>query len=211
MIKKLKSQSGLTITELMVTLLIFSMISSAVLVGISTSFAVRRDSILVSDAEILKSTVSQILKQELRFSSEQHYPNDGGKFDEDIYNISDADTAVVDKWYVAYRGGVPVTGQGNEIARIGLNENGYLMKRVANNEADTKPYQLLSSAAYGDPEHTHSSFSSTLFIDNLKMAESDTAPGNISVCFDIFSGDKTDEEEDVKILSTEFTVVPMNK
>lgn len=76
------------------------------------------------------------------------------------------------------------------------------MKRVANNESDTKPYQLLSSAAYGDPSHTHSAFSSSLFIDNLKFAP-DSESGNINVYFEIFSGDKTDSEDDIKIITYE--------
>lgn len=70
MIKKLKSRAGLTLTELLVTLLIMAMFSSACLVGISTAFRARQDNIKANDADILASIVTQLITDELRLSDD---------------------------------------------------------------------------------------------------------------------------------------------
>lgn len=67
MIKKLKSRAGLTLTEMLVTLLILTMFSSACLVGITTAFRARQDNIKANDADILASMVTQLITDELRF------------------------------------------------------------------------------------------------------------------------------------------------
>ena len=69
MIKKLKSRSGLTLTELVITLFILTMFSAACLLGMTTAFSIRRDIIKTSDADILASTVTQAISSEIRMSS----------------------------------------------------------------------------------------------------------------------------------------------
>ena len=53
MIKKLKSRAGLTFTEMLVTLLILTMFSSACLLGVTTALRARQDNIKANDADSL--------------------------------------------------------------------------------------------------------------------------------------------------------------
>ena len=70
MIKKLKSRAGLTLTELVITLFMLTMFSAACLLGMTTAFSVRRDTIKASDANILASTVAQAISGEIRTRSD---------------------------------------------------------------------------------------------------------------------------------------------
>ncbi len=63
---KLKSRSGLTLTEMLITVILLMFFSSACLLGISAAISTRRDMIKASDADILCSTVTQYISNELR-------------------------------------------------------------------------------------------------------------------------------------------------
>lgn len=65
---KLKSKSGLTLTEMLITVILLMFFSSACLLGISTALSTRRDMIKAADADILCSTVTQYISNELRLS-----------------------------------------------------------------------------------------------------------------------------------------------
>ncbi len=65
---KLKSKSGLTLTEMLITVILLMFFSSACLLGISTAISTRRDMIKAADADILASTVTQYISNELRLS-----------------------------------------------------------------------------------------------------------------------------------------------
>lgn len=65
-IKKLTSHGGLTLTEMLVTMLILTMFSSAALIGITTAFTARRESIKYNDAEVLASLLTNFITNELR-------------------------------------------------------------------------------------------------------------------------------------------------
>lgn len=82
MIKKLKSRGGLTLTELMITLLLMSMFSAACLIGITTSLKTRSDNIKIGDADMLGSMVQQIISNELRLckSVVDEFPADSIKY-----------------------------------------------------------------------------------------------------------------------------------
>ena len=70
LIKKVKSRAGFTLTEMLVTVALLSLFGSAVLVGMTTAYAVRRDSIKVNDADILASLVTNYISNELRTAVE---------------------------------------------------------------------------------------------------------------------------------------------
>ncbi len=68
--KRLKNRAGLTLTEMLVTVLILTIFSSAVLTGMTTALSVRRDNIMANDAEIIASMTVTYITNELRTASD---------------------------------------------------------------------------------------------------------------------------------------------
>lgn len=110
MLKKLKSRAGLTLTELMVTMLLLTMFSSACLIGITSAFASRRDHIRIADADILKSTVTEVITQELRLCLKPVAEDSGKK--------------------ISYRGGLSINGSSYDNSSLTLNDDGRLEKTI---------------------------------------------------------------------------------
>lgn len=65
---KIKSKSGLTLTEMLITVILLMFFSSACLLGISTALSTRREMIKAADSDILSSTIMQYISNELRLS-----------------------------------------------------------------------------------------------------------------------------------------------
>ena len=66
--KKLRSTRGLTLTEVLATALILALVAAAIGVGVNTALRVYRESVTLSDAQTLSSTLSQALMDELRYA-----------------------------------------------------------------------------------------------------------------------------------------------
>lgn len=181
MLKKLSSKAGLTIVEMMVTLVLLSLFSSACLVGITSAFASRRDHIRIGDADILKSTITEVITQELRMCTK-------------IYPDEMADEKIV------YSGGLTVDGKLNEKASLSLNY-GRLQKTLEDIKLDGEvkdyPYNVLNNSAYGE--------NGFFKIKDLKFNVNETEDvTTIEVSFRIVDGD------DVEYTQADFTVVPLN-
>lgn len=204
MIKKLKSRAGLTLTELLVTTLILTMFSSACLVGITTAISVRRDSIMIADADVLKATVTQLISSELRLCTKGSGVKDAES--EDV-KLEDEDGRII------YGGGLSIDNKSHGMSELWLStaadvsagkaENeGYLMKKIGN--IDLK-YQLLAESAY-----------TNMRLDNLKFefvnasgAADDEQRGWIKVTFDVCEMGEDGSAGRV-ITSADFTVKPIN-
>lgn len=66
--KKLRSRRGMTLTEVLVALLILSLVTVGVAAGVSASLRVYRQATESSDAQMLVSTLSTALMDELRYA-----------------------------------------------------------------------------------------------------------------------------------------------
>ena len=185
MLKKLRSKAGLTIVEMMVTLVLLSLFSSACLVGITSAFASRRDHIRIGDADILKSTITEVITQELRMCT-KIYPDE---------MADEADEKIV------YSGGLTVDGKLNEKASLTLNDDGRLQKTLEDIKLDGEvtdySYNVLNNSAYGE--------NGFFKIKDLKFNVNETENvTTIEVSFRIVDGD------DVEYTHADFTVVPLN-
>lgn len=160
MLKKLKSRAGLTLTELMVTMLLLTMFSMACLVGITSAFSARRDYIRISDADILKDTIIEVLTQELRLSINPEIKDDGKT--------------------ISYKGGVGVFKDGiiysSFDAKLTLSDDGKLKKVFGKDEEYS--YHVLNNSAYGE--------NGAFKIADLKFEDSDKG---IKVSFRIVDRD----------------------
>lgn len=205
MFKKLKNTAGLTLVELMVTLLLLSLFSSACLVGINAAFASRRDHIRIGDAYILKATLTEAISQELRMCTEV---------------VSDGDS-------ITYYGGLTVDGDLQKKARLSVGDssvseydsvpdpNGRLIKTVFvkldsgtprpddyKDKGDPYPYKILNDSAYGEKGQ---------FIIKKLNFSADDATHSIHVTFYITINDGDDNDDnDVKYATAEFDVYPLN-
>lgn len=186
MLKKLKSKAGLTLTELMVTMLLLSMFSMACLVGITSAFSSRRDYIRISDADILKDTVVEVITQELRMCT----------------NISDVTADGGSE--IEYQGGMGLYQYGrnnpSQKAKLELDENGRILKTVYSDDGtpDGKPYtyQVLNYSAYG----TDGSF----IISDLSFKKTSGAAEGIEVSFKV-----KEKSDDLELTGADFTVIPL--
>ena len=134
MIKKLKSRAGLTLTELLVTMLILTLFSSACVLGITTALRARKDHIKLNDADILASLVQNTITDELRLC-ENPEETDGG--------LSVTFKSSVYESVTLYIGDYEVEdGDGNKVPYPGR-----LYMKV-NSTSDTDPMMLLSNASY---------------------------------------------------------------
>ncbi len=66
--RKLRSRRGVTLTELLATVLILSLVTAGAVTGVSASLRVYRRSVRLSDAQTLSSTLSIALMDELRYA-----------------------------------------------------------------------------------------------------------------------------------------------
>lgn len=193
MLKKLRSKAGLTIVEMMVTLVLLSLFSSACLVGITSAFASRRDHIRIGDADILKSTITEIITQELRMCTNVDVEN------KDMVVLGEEDG---NKVYgnIIYSGGLTVDGKLNEKASLALND-GRLQKTLEDIKLDGEvkdyPYNVLNNSAYGE--------NGFFKIKDLKFNVNETEDvATIEVSFRIV------DDDDVEYTQADFTVVPLN-
>ncbi|MEG0755488.1 MAG: type II secretion system protein [Oscillospiraceae bacterium] len=70
MTKKLRSQKGFTLSELLVTLAILGVLTLAIAVGISSATTVYRQSVALSESGVLASTLSQAVSDELHYAQD---------------------------------------------------------------------------------------------------------------------------------------------
>ena len=68
--KKLHLRRGMTLTEMLVALLILSLVTVGVTAGTGTALRVYRQSTAASEAQMLTSTLSTVLMDELRYASD---------------------------------------------------------------------------------------------------------------------------------------------
>ena len=83
--KKLRSRRGLTIVELTVTILLLGVMSIGVAAGVSSSLYVYRESTLLSDAETLCDTLTEVVMDELRFACRIDTEGDPPSFESKTY------------------------------------------------------------------------------------------------------------------------------
>ncbi len=164
---KLKSKSGLTLTEMLITVILLMFFSSACLLGISTALSTRRDMIKAADADILCSTVTQYISNELRLSL---------KGDDSVAGV------------FKYDGGSTYANLTCGDSELSLDENGHLMRSIGYLEGavltvDHK-YSVLNDAAY-----------SGFTLDNLEFKiiykVNDDDNDKIRCSFDIKDGETT--------------------
>ncbi len=125
---KLKSKSGLTLTEMLITVILLMFFSSACLLGISTALSTRTSMIKAADSDILCSTVTQYISNELRLSLNGTI--EGGVF--------------------KYDGGSTYAGLtcGNSV--IKLDADGRLIRSIGevSNRSINSEYSVLNDSAY---------------------------------------------------------------
>ena len=66
--KKLRSRRAMTLTEVLVAVIILSFVTLGVAAGVNASLRVYRQSVAVSDAQTLSSTLSIAMMDELRYA-----------------------------------------------------------------------------------------------------------------------------------------------
>lgn len=109
---KLKSKAGLTLTEMLITVILLAFFSSACLLGISTALNTRTAMIKAADSDILSSTVMQYISNEIRLSLNGDTTAEPGKF--------------------KYEGGSTYAGLTAGSSEIWLNTDGRLMRKIGN-------------------------------------------------------------------------------
>ena len=67
--KKLRSRRGVTLTEMLVTVIIIGLMTAGVATGISASLNVYHESTQLSDAQTLSATLAQAVMDELRYAT----------------------------------------------------------------------------------------------------------------------------------------------
>ncbi len=178
---KLKSKSGLTLTEMLITVILLMFFSSTCLLGISTALSTRRDMIKAADADILCSTVTQYISNELRLSIKGNPIEGNTKFTYDggstYANLTCGDS---DIW---------VNYDDAEYPK------GCLMRRIGRLEDDNNKFTV---------NHIYPVFNESAYsgftLDNLKFK---IVGDTIECSFDIKDGEST-------FKSTKFTVTPIN-
>ena len=140
--KRLKNRAGLTLTEMLVTVLILTIFSSAVLTGMTTALSVRRDNILANDAEIIASMTVTYITNELRTASNVEIASDNKS----------------------------ITYKSNETSAqnvtLKLDENGQLIMEYNNTVSPVEPTYIFSDAAYSDNSVKKLSIQNLNFVSN---------------------------------------------
>lgn len=85
--RKLASRRGVTLSEMLVTVAILGLVTLAVSVGISSALRVYNQSVALSDAQTLSSTLSQAIMDELRYARDIS-SKDGLKFTSANYGLN---------------------------------------------------------------------------------------------------------------------------
>lgn len=80
--QKLRSRRGMTLTELLAALLILSLVTVGVAAGVGASLRIYRQATEASDAQMLASTLSTALMDELRYARDIQ---DSGSFTSDTF------------------------------------------------------------------------------------------------------------------------------
>lgn len=83
--KKLRCKKGFTLSELLVTVVMLAILTLAVAVGISSSIRVYHQSVTISEAGILSSTLCQAISDELHYAKEIDASGGTVKFLSDNY------------------------------------------------------------------------------------------------------------------------------
>lgn len=183
---KIKSKSGLTLTEMLITVILLMFFSSACLLGISTALSTRREMIKAADSDILSSTIMQYISNELRLSLH-------------------GDDSTVGRF--KYDGGSTYANLTCGDSEIWINyddENypkGYLMRRIGRVEDDddsSKKYTV--NHIY--PVFNESAYSCFTLSDLTFEIIDGTGEKKIKCSFVIKDGDNP-------IKTTEFTVTPL--
>ena len=76
--RKLRERRGITLSEMLVALAILGLVCLAVAGGLSASLGIYRDSVALSDAQTLASTLTQALMDDLRFARDFQTDAGGG-------------------------------------------------------------------------------------------------------------------------------------
>lgn len=92
MMHKLRSRQGMTLTEVLVALLILSLVTVGVAAGVGASVRVYRQATEASDAQMLVSTLSAALMDELRYARDIQ---SDGRFTSDTFG-EDSSVGVTD-------------------------------------------------------------------------------------------------------------------
>lgn len=99
--EKLRSQRGMTLTEVLVALIILSLVTVGIATGVGASLRVYRQATEASDAQMLASTLSTALMDELRYARDISGTTDptftSGTFGENVFFDVDNDGYVVVK------------------------------------------------------------------------------------------------------------------
>lgn len=66
--EKLRSRRGMTLTEMLIALAIFALLTAALAVGTTAAWKVYRNAVVASEARALQSTLTQSLTNELRYA-----------------------------------------------------------------------------------------------------------------------------------------------
>lgn len=79
--KKLVSKRGLTLTEVLVAVLIFALLSVVIVYGTTAALHIYRKGVMASEARTLTATLTQSLSNELRYAQNIRVTDDAVTFD----------------------------------------------------------------------------------------------------------------------------------
>ena len=92
--KKLRSQSGMTLTELLCSIVILLLVSQLMAAGVRFSVKTYRDSMAASQAQVLCSTLTTVVSDKLRYCGT--VSEDGGQiFIQDMGNVTEGEDGKV--------------------------------------------------------------------------------------------------------------------
>lgn len=145
--KKLRTKSGATLSELLVAIAVLSLVTLAVAVGINASLRVYRQSVDLSDAQTLTSTLSQALMDELRYARDIRTEDGRVVYTSTSYGLNASIS--VDPSGQLLVSGSPLVGSGSYAgltAGIQLEYNGtYIEVMLTISNADGPIYQAVFS------------------------------------------------------------------
>lgn len=107
---KLASRRGVTLSEMLVTVAILGLVTLAVSVGISSALRVYNQSVTLSDAQTLTSTLSQAIMDELRYARDIDDKQNPIQFTSMNYGLDAAFAADAEQHITV--GGKPLVGSG---------------------------------------------------------------------------------------------------
>lgn len=179
---KLRSNRGFTLVEMISTLAIVVLITMLVAVGVSLATRTYSQSVELSEAKVLHSTLSSVISNELAQTStikpDPKTPVDGGyklgKFFSRNYGVEDD--------LCSFR---VISSDGKDYGEIALGSS-------------TTQNRLLSSGAYTNG--TGAKVSAVYYEDGAKSGE----PAHFEVTLDVYNKDGD------KLVSSTFDVVPYN-